>query len=435
MAEQILADFPTLLDEAFMSSHYLEILSFLPVTALMALLAIIVHMDDTLRPGQRKTLRIIILLVASLILQNFLDYRLSIGSGHWLMRTLVDIYGYAMRPMILALFLRLIAPEKKMRWVWALIGVNAALHMTALFNMKICFRISEDNHYLSGPLTNLCLIISGVLLFQLLIWTLLIFRSNVRRESMLLILVILLILTGILLDGSVGTFSQPITFLTLAIVISCIMYYSWLHLQFVREQKKAMQAEQRIQIMMTQIQPHFLFNTIATFRALCRKDPEKAAELAEMFGNYLRQNLDSLGTVGLIPFYKELEHTKTYTEIEMVRFRNLRVVYDIQASDFEIPPLTVQPMVENAIRHGARAGKEETITVTAGKSAKGYEVIIRDNGIGFDLEKQNASDEADHHIGIANVRERIESMCGGSLIIDSEPGKGTKVTITVPVHG
>lgn len=435
MAEQILTDFPTLLDKAFMSSHYLEILSFLPVTALMALLAIIVRMDETLRPGQRKTLRRIILVVDSLILQNFLDYQLSVGAGHWLMRTLVDIYGYAARPVILALFLRLIAPEKKMKWAWALIGVNAALHMTALFNIKICFCISADNHYQAGPLTNLCLIISGLLLFQLLVWTLLIFRSNVRRKSMLLIMVILLILTGILLDGSVGAFNQPITFLTIAIVISCMMYYSWLHLQFVREQKKAMQAEQRIQIMMTQIQPHFLFNTIATFRALCRKDPEKAADLAEMFGDYLRQNLDSLGTVGLIPFRKELEHTKTYTEIEMVRFRNLRVVYDIHESDFEIPPLTVQPMVENAIRHGARAGKEEIITVMADKSAEGYEVVIRDNGIGFDPEKQSALDEAGHHIGIANVRERIESMCGGSLIIDSEPDKGTKITITVPVHG
>ena len=435
MTEKILFDFPELVDEDLMAAHYLEIQSLLPVIALMALLAFIVHMDETFRPGQRKTLRIIIFVVTSLILQNFLDYRLSVGSGHWLMRTLVDIYGYAMRPVILALFLRLIAPEKKMRWVWILIGVNAALHLTALFNLKICFRISEDNHYLAGPLTNLCLIISGILLFQLLVWTLLIFRSNVRRESMLLILVILLILTGVLLDGSVGSFSQPVTFLTLAIVISCMMYYSWLHLQFVREQKKAMQAEQRIQIMMTQIQPHFLFNTIATFRALCRKDPGKAAEVAEMFGAYLRQNLDSLGTVGLIPFQKELEHTKTYTEIEMVRFRNLRVVYDIHESDFEIPPLTVQPMVENAIRHGARAGKEETITVTTGKSAKGYEIMIQDNGIGFEPEKQNISDEAGHHIGIANVRERIESMCGGSLIIESEPDKGTKVTIMVPVHG
>ncbi len=216
------------MDAGFMSTHYLEILSFLPVTALMALLAVIVHMDETLRPGQRKTLRLIILVVASLILQNFLDYRLSIGPGHWLMRTLADIYGYAARPVILALFLRLIAPEKKMSGVWVLIGVNAALHLTALLpNVNICFRISADNHYLSGPLTNLCLIISGILLFQLLIWTLLIFRSNIRREGMLLILVILLILAGILLDGSVGVFSQPITFLTLAIIISCMTDFCW----------------------------------------------------------------------------------------------------------------------------------------------------------------------------------------------------------------
>ena len=199
-----------------------------------------------------------------------------------------------------------------------------------------------------------------------------------------------------------------------------------------RTDEAGLRAEKRIQMMKTQIQPHFLFNTLNTIRAVYTVNPPLADLTLEKFSKYLRQNLDAMEQPDLIPFSREMEHTRLYADIEKLRFPQIRIEYRIDDEDFVIPALSVQPMVENAIRHGARAGKEETITVTAGKSPKGYEVIIQDNGIGFDPEKQSASDEAGHHIGIANVRERIESMCGGSLSIDSEPGKGTKVTITVP---
>ena len=183
--------------------------------------------------------------------------------------------------------------------------------------------------------------------------------------------------------------------------------------------------------MMTQIQPHFLYNTIATFRALCKKDPEKAAQVADEFGRYLRQNLDTLDATGLIAFDRELEHTRLYADIEMVRFENIQIRYDIKDREFFLPPLTIQPMVENAIRHGVRIREQGLVCVRTYCEPRFHVIVIEDNGTGFDTGRQAKKDG--RHIGISNVRERVESMCGGTLKLESMIGEGTTVTIRIPM--
>jgi len=219
-------------------------------------------------------------------------------------------------------------------------------------------------------------------------------------------------------------------YLTIAIVSCCVFFYIWLHMQFVREHERSLEAEQRIRIMITQIQPHFLYNTISTISALCYSSPEKAGRIADSFGLYLRQNLDSLGTVGLIPFRDELAHTRTYTDIETTRFETIRVEYDIQDEDFSVPPLTLQPIVENAIRHGAFVREEGRVRVSARRTGTGHEITVWDNGDGFDPRTLTEGDG--RHIGLWNVRERLERMCSGTLTIHSGNGDGTTVTIALP---
>ncbi len=417
--------------KAFLTGNYVETLGILPVLTLLMLLAFIVHIDRYIRADLKKTMRIIILLLFSLIAQNYLEYRLAKGEVQWLVRTLTAIYGYAIRPVILILFLRVIAPQKRLGWAWALAGVNAAVNVTALFS-RICFWIDQGNHYQGGPLSMMCLYVSVILMIYWFVLTICVFAPHKRKETWVPILVLALIVGGLVLDDNVGFLEQPITYLTISAVVSCVAYYIWLHLQFVREHEQAFQAEQRIQIMMTQIQPHFLYNTIATIRALCRKDAEKAGEVAEKFGDYLRQNLDSLKIVGLIPFQKELEHTRIYAEIEKVRFDNVRVEYDIQDDCFDLPPLTIQPLVENAIRHGVRIRDEGVVRVSTRKTEADHEIVVWDNGTGFDISKIGAAEGT--HIGIRNVRERIEGMCGGTLQVESILGEGTTVTITIPIQ-
>ena len=417
--------------KAFLVGNYIETLGILPAMVSLALLAFIVHIDRYIRPELKRTMRLIIAVVFSLVAQSYLEYRLAQGEVRWLARTLTSIYGYAVRPVVLILFLRIVEPGKRFGWAWALAGANFAVNATALFS-HICFWIDEGNHYQCGPLSHMCLWVSVILLVYWFVTTVRVFEPYKRRETSVPVLVLILIVGAIVMDYNVGTLVQPISYLTIAGVIGCMVYYIWLHLQFVREHEDALRAEQRIQIMMTQIQPHFLYNTIATIRALCRRDADKAGEVAEKFGDYLRQNLDSLGIVGLIPFEKELEHTKVYAEIEMVRFDNIRVEYDIHDEDFSVPPLTLQPLVENAIRHGVRIRDGGVVRVSTRRVEGFHTITVWDNGTGFDIAQIDDADGS--HIGIRNVRERIEGMCGGKLKVESTVGEGTTVTIEIPLQ-
>lgn len=388
--------------------------------------------DPYIRREHRKILLLIGVLCASLVVENCWQYALTVGPTKPLERKLVAIYGYSVRPAIIVLIFPIIAPKKRSWPGWILVGINAAVHMTALFS-DICFTITETNIYRGGPLQFFCICASLPLLAYLLYLTIRESRGLRPVDTAMPVLSIVMILVSVWLDIEDDGDSQAITFLTIALSVSCVFYYIWLHLQFVREHEEDLKARQRIRIMTSQIQPHFLYNTLSTIQALCHTDPEKAAGITEDFGAYLRQNLASLNESSLIPFKKELEHTKTYVEIEETRFPNIHVRYHIQDSDFSLPPLTLQPLVENAIRHGVRIREEGIVEIVTREREDGHEIVIRDNGVGFDVKKLETNDES--HIGLRNVRDRVERMCGGTLTIDSRVGEGTNVTIFVPPPG
>ena len=410
--------------------RFMAQLAVIPTVVLLLALLLAVRLDAYLSRERRRTMFIIIVLVFSLILQNILDNRLSVVGAYNALRVPVAVYGYAVRPVILALFLYIVQPGRRYRVAWALVILNAAVYLTAFFS-DIAFHFTVVGHFKGGPLRQTCTVVSALLfayLFYLTLWR---FRPRERKESWIPILVTLIIAGAVVMDFTAIFDEPPISFLTIAIAISCVFYYVWLHLQFVREHEEALEAGQRIQIMMSQIQPHFLFNTLSTIQALCAKDPPTAIYAIERFGVYLRRNIEVLGQTELIPLAKELEHTRAYTEIEQLRFSNIHVDYDIQEINIRVPALSIQPLVENAIRHGVRGRKEGRVTVITRCVGSENQIVIRDNGKGFDASVIKQDGEA--HIGIANVRSRLEQMCGGRLDIDSRLGEGTEITLHIPV--
>ena len=129
---------------------------------------------------------------------------------------------------------------------------------------------------------------------------------------------------------------------------------------------------------------------------------------------------------------RELEHIECYLEIEMERFDNISVVYDIGVKDFSVPPLTLQPIVENSIQHGLRAKKSGgTITISTWKDEGKIYISVKDNGIGFDMIKPK--DTKRKHLGIENTKFRIEKICNGTLDVKSIVNAGTEVLISIPV--
>jgi sensor histidine kinase YesM len=201
-------------------------------------------------------------------------------------------------------------------------------------------------------------------------------------------------------------------------------------------EKRAMEhelAQSKISTMISQIQPHFMYNTLAVIKHLCDTDPQTAKETIIEFSNYLRGNLDSLSQIELIPFDKELAHTETYLKIEKKRFDDmLNINYDIKVRDFCLPALTLQPIVENAVRYGVTKKEDGgTVTISTEETDNAFIIAVTDDGVGFDTQNQQTQNGR-RHIGIENVRNRIFSMCGGTIDIQSKPGEGTKAVISIP---
>lgn len=213
---------------------------------------------------------------------------------------------------------------------------------------------------------------------------------------------------------------------------------SVLEAQRIEAEKQAMEMrlqESQISIMLSQIQPHFLYNTLNSIYQLCETNPMRARSLVNSFSEYLRNNLSTLEEPGLITFETELSHVNTYLDIEKVRFEDtLEIEYDIKCVDFSLPVLTVQPIVENAVKHGTskkRGGG--TVRISTREDKESYIIEVFDTGCGFDPAKPK--NDGKRHVGIENVKQRLGNMCGGSLSIESTVGKGTLATIIIPKGG
>ncbi len=192
--------------------------------------------------------------------------------------------------------------------------------------------------------------------------------------------------------------------------------------------------QSKISVMLGQIQPHFLYNTLVVIRQLCDINPKTAKEAVTEFATYLRGNLDSLTLNTTIPFEKEMDHIENYISLEKKRFGDkINIEYDFECFDFSVPALTVQTIVENAIRHGVTKKKEGgTVTIKTRESRFNYIVEVHDDGIGMDLTKPPEYKDNRSHIGLDNVRKRVESMCNGEVLFVSTPNIGTTVYMSIP---
>ena len=188
--------------------------------------------------------------------------------------------------------------------------------------------------------------------------------------------------------------------------------------------------ERRVSIMLSQIQPHFIYNTLGTIERMCLKDPEKAFDLVRNFSLYLRGNFSELDSVTPIRFAEELKHVEYYVNIEKVRFPDMNIEYDVETTDFVLPALSVQPLVENAIKHGLmRLESGGTVVIRSYETAAHFCVEVKDDGVGFDT---SAPIEEKKHVGLRNIRGRLQAMVNGELTIESQVGAGTRATILIP---
>ena len=236
-----------------------------------------------------------------------------------------------------------------------------------------------------------------------------------------------------------GVLSQYVFIALLAVAVIMVLKFIPSNINAVAKAKEletekrvlnAELAESRISTMMSQIRPHFIYNTLGSIEQLCKLDPPKAGELVHNFAKYLRGNFGELDNPKPILMSQEMEHVHHYVSIENVRFPDMTFTFEMNSENFLIPALTVQPIVENAIKHGLmKLPKGGTIRVVSYETDAAYCILVEDDGVGFDT---SVLIDERAHVGLRNIRERLKAMVNGKLEIESTIGVGTKVLVTIP---
>ena len=316
-----------------------------------------------------------------------------------------------------------------------LICLAALLLVVVSQPTNLYYHIDADNFYHRNP----AYVISAALpiLAMLIDLSLLVpYRRRVSREifvAMLSYIVLPLAAAG------VQVFFYGVSLSNIAISISMILMFLETSIEQSRraaEQDRRLAqterelTESRIATMMSQIRNHFIFNTLGVISGYCKIDPAKADEMLMRFARYLRRNMQYIEEKNLIPFDTEIKQTEDYVMLEQMRFPD-RIEFgeDFEVTDFKLPPLTVQPLVENAVKHGIiQPGRSGSVCVATRRENGCVIIEVVDDGTGFDA----AAPEKADSIGLHNVRYRLEHMANATLAIERTPGQGTRATIRIP---
>ena len=288
--------------------------------------------------------------------------------------------------------------------------------------------MAPDNQYYRGPWYPLLLLPMAVIALLNLAGTIQ-RRNQLSHRMFVSLLISLLPMTVALL---VQMFVDIYPIVDLCFVLSAFSMYSLIISDQIERDLSHQReiAHERASVMVLQMRPHFIYNTLMTIHSLCRIDPQKARQVTMDFADYLRKNFNAVASDSTIPFSTELEHTRAYLTVEQAQLDDMLVVdWDTPFTHFRLPPLTLQPIVENAVKHGMNPdGEPLNISIQTRHTDAGTEIIVEDTGPGFD-----PSDESKPHTALKNIQQRLEMMCGGTLEITSREAGGARVTIRVPL--
>lgn len=216
-----------------------------------------------------------------------------------------------------------------------------------------------------------------------------------------------------------------IIFLIYSVAVICLLIRSWARKKEIAKIKEQVEMKE-VYLKYLQIKPHFVYNTLSTIYVLIEEDPQRAQRMLYKFTRYLQMNAQIAESKGLVKFTEAIQYLEYYVDIMKEKYPLLEVDIDLETEDFLFPPFVLQPIVENSILHGFRSSNREG-HITIHSESRGSRVLIsiEDNGAGT---KDEAKAEG---FGLKNIRERVEIQLNGTMEVEMNPGKGTKVLLNV----
>ena len=353
------------------------------------------------------------------------------------METVSEVFGFLETlllslpiPMLTAFLLHCCGKSIRGSWLFRVsLGLWSVffLLLGTTFFTEYFFFLAADGLFQRGPWFPVLILPLGAIALLNLTFAIR-WRKHLSRKYYISFLIALFPLTATLL---VHAFIDVIPLIDISTVVSAVSMLGLILSDQIEQNLRQQQeiAHQRASVMVLQMRPHFIYNTLMSIYSLCNLDPQKARQVTMDFTNYLRKNFNAVAGENPVPFLTELEHTRAYLAVEQAQFEEMLLVeYDTPFTQFRLPPLTLQPIVENAVKHGRDpyAGPLH-VSIRTRKTDSGCEIVVTDDGRGF-----APADESEPQLALNNIRQRLELMCGGSMTITPNDGGGTVVTLTIP---
>ena len=359
------------------------------------------------------------------------DRKYSIGQLQRL-RQALSACTYILQPLIIMIEVLLTAPNRTFRIISVIPSViNTIVYSTAFFGSRLAFFFNNSNHFQRGPLGLTIYFVLLFYVFLLALFSIIYSKWNEARKSAILLLIVVQSILAAVLEymNIVNHVSEPVIALCM---LEYYFYLSVIYQQEIREmvaEKELYITKQKMDLLRGQIQPHFLFNSLSVIRALAKHDSRKAVQCIDSFSDYLKAHIRSLQEEDLIPFEQEMTNTQAYLDlVQADSTRQIDVVYDLQCTDFMIPQLSLEPIVENSIKHGI-GRKGGTVFISSGETEDSVFVRISDNGSpdGGMTEQETKR----LGVGLDNTRKRLKMQCNGTLDMNLTD-EGAVVTVTIP---
>lgn len=357
---------------------------------------------------------------------------------------LIGYLAFFLAPIILTLYVRMgaLGADKFVKISESLLLVECVNLFVIFIQQGLGIRDIQEN-----------ILFGWIAMFVSVIWEIIVllfwYAKKYERLSILMIINGFIVL-GVLIITLIweNVYIADIRFdilIRFVIIIIAILEFVVCVLHSNRKRKIQIQMEEenrnlQLQVLTGQIRPHFILNTLGAIRSLIRQDPNRASDLLYDFSKYIRKNMEQKDYMKRISFFEELDYISTYLKLETIRFgERLTVKYDIKEDEFWVLPLTIQPFVENAVKHGIMKKTESgTIWISTYRDKNNIVIEVKDDGIGFDVRDFREKLKDRKSIGMRSAIMRLEELMMAKCEIQSSMKKGTSGTvirITIPEKG
>ena len=407
----------------------------IPVAGLMIVLyGLVITSVTTSDKATRRFLLLFFIVLALYLATNLASMISELYMGNTLLTqtsVFFEILFASLLMPLLALYITIRSGDTSRSAVMYIVDIIWILFFVLLGYTQMSntvYYVSEDNVYHRGPQYPLMFVPPLLIMAVMLIALIRRRRRLTRKQFIAFITYIAIPVIAIGLQIYKDDIHYVVLGTTVASGVLMAMLLTDQADQAAKQQQKLYDQEASLRVL--QMRPHFIYNTLMSIYYLCVDDPERAQKVILDFSTYLRKNFTSIANEKPIPFTEELEHARAYLAVEQVRFEGeLFVEYDTPYTDFNLPPLTLQPLAENSVKHGVDPERDPLhVYISTKKTATGYDVIVADTGPGFGSAVIN--NVSGNRVALSNIRNRLAAV-GGDLTISDREGGGSVVTLHI----